>query len=69
MCDIVCVIMCAHCVIMCAHCVSGIDAVRDGQQPAWRPSWLCGVQISNSVVGIYGRLEMTGIHDRFLGLL
>ncbi|XP_076451460.1 glyoxylate reductase/hydroxypyruvate reductase-like [Babylonia areolata] len=32
----------------------GIRAVRNGQLREWRPTWLAGHQLSNSVVGIFG---------------
>ncbi|XP_076451990.1 glyoxylate reductase/hydroxypyruvate reductase-like [Babylonia areolata] len=32
----------------------GLKAVRDGLQREWRPTWLTGFQVTNSVVGIFG---------------
>ncbi|KAL8601686.1 hypothetical protein ACOMHN_033862 [Nucella lapillus] len=31
-----------------------VKAVRDGLQREWRPTWLCGVEVANSVVGVFG---------------
>lgn len=32
----------------------GIMAVREQRQPEWRPTWLCGFEITNKVIGIFG---------------
>ncbi|KAK7093334.1 glyoxylate reductase/hydroxypyruvate reductase-like [Littorina saxatilis] len=32
----------------------GIQSVREGRQPEWRPTWLCGYEVTNSVIGIFG---------------
>ena len=35
---------------------SGIAAVREGSQPPWSPTWLCGFELTNKIIGIYGTL-------------
>jgi lactate dehydrogenase-like 2-hydroxyacid dehydrogenase len=32
----------------------GIQAVKEGKWPAWKPEWLLGKDVSNATVGIFG---------------
>lgn len=53
--------------------VVGLEAVRAGEWGAWKPMWMCGTEIMNKTVGIYGfgrvgfgiarRLKPFGVSD------
>lgn len=32
----------------------GIAAVREGKQGEWKPTWMCGFEVANKVIGIFG---------------
>jgi glyoxylate/hydroxypyruvate reductase len=33
---------------------SGVDAVRTGEWSSWKPMWLCGTNMMNKTIGIFG---------------
>ena len=46
---------CTCCVLhIYIYMFSGIAAVREGSQPPWSPTWLCGFELTNKIIGIYG---------------
>lgn len=34
--------------------VEGVDAVKNGEWGQWKPSWLCGTELTGAILGIYG---------------
>ena len=34
--------------------VEGVDAVRTGEWSSWKPMWLCGTNMMNKTIGIFG---------------